>query len=304
MKHNHLALTLILVIVIINIYAHLHAGAWVQKKDGYYLRIYSSYLFATEEFNHRGEKLDLYEEQFAYTNSYFRDISLIIYSEYGLSNNLTLIGELPFKSLTTKRTLNTVYGPGRDEIATTSGFADLKLSGKLKIIEHPFALSFQAGAMIPLGYSKQPENNGPRLGSGDVNLEGHLLFGASFYPLPTYFTGSVGYRHYTGELHDEVILTGEVGYTLGRFFFKSYMEVLRNMTDPPDIYGRSIDTGDLLGGELPDLLIGDQHQTKIIPSITYKVSETFAIQAELIKPLSGVNAISGTTYSLGLVLSN
>ena len=127
----------------------------------------------TKEFNYKGDEQDLYEEHLGYTNSYFRDISIIIYSEYAVTDNLTIIGELPFKSLTLKRTVASYYG--WDELATTSGFADFRLSGKLGIINNPVALSFQGGITIPTGYSKEPENDGPRLGSGDVNLEGHIL---------------------------------------------------------------------------------------------------------------------------------
>jgi hypothetical protein len=283
--------------------SQLFAGAWTQRKNGYYLRIYSTYLFATEEFSYQGENQDLFEEQLAYKDSYFKDIGLIIYSEYGLTNSLTFIGELPFKSLSTKRTVASFYGG--DEIATTSGFADLGLFGKLAILENPLALSIQAGARIPLGYSREPQNNGPRLGTADMIYEGHILFGSSFYPLPMYFSGSVGYRYRTGDLNDEVIFTGELGYTLGPIFIKTYVEVLRSVVTPPDIYGQTIVTplpGG--GGVLPDIIIGDQHLTKIIPSITLNLGESLGILFEIIKPLAGRNAIRGTTYSFGLVLHN
>ena len=150
--------------------SQLFAGAWAQKEGGYYLRIYSTYLFATEEFNYMGSNQDLYEEQFGYKDSYFKDIGLIIYSEYGLTEDLTFIGELPFKSLTMKRTVVSFYGG--DEIATTSGFADLDLYGKYAILDNPLALSLQAGVRIPLGYSREPKNNGPRLGSADMSRRG------------------------------------------------------------------------------------------------------------------------------------
>ncbi len=294
------------IIVFLSFYmliSQLFAGAWVQKKNGYYLRIYSSYLFATEEFNYQGDQQELFEEHLGYRDNYFRDISLIIYSEYGLTNYFTFIGELPFKSLTTKRTVASFYGG--DEIATTSGFADLGLFGKLAILENPLAISIQAGARIPLGYSREPQNNGPRLGSAEMSYEGHILLGSSFYPLPIYFTGSVGYRYRTGELHDEVIITAELGYTLGPIFIKTYVEALRNVVTPPDIYGQEIVTplpGG--GGVIPDIVIGDQHLTKVIPSITYNISESLGLQFEIIKPISGRNTINGTTYSVGIILHN
>jgi hypothetical protein len=131
------------------------------------------------------------------------------------------------------------------------------LFGKLAILENPLALSIQAGARLPLGYSEEPQNNGPRLGTAQMSYEGHILIGSSFYPLPMYFSGSVGYRHRSGELNDEVIITCEIGYTLGPIFIKTYVEALRNVVTPPDIYGRSIVTpipGG--GGVLPDIVIG------------------------------------------------
>jgi hypothetical protein len=283
--------------------SNIFAGAWTQKKSGYYLRIYSSYLFAQSEFNYQGESQELYEEQLAYRDNYFKDISLVIYSEYGFTDYFTFVGELPFKSLTTKRTVASFYGG--DEFATTSGFADLGLFGKLAILDNPLALSIQAGARIPLGYSEIPQNNGPRLGTAQMSYEGHIHIGSSFYPLPMYFSGSVGYRHRSGELNDEIIITGEIGWTLGPIFIKTYVEALRNVVTPPDIYGQPIVTplpGG--GGVLPDIIIGDQHLTKVIPSVTVNLSNSLGVQFEIIEPLVGRNALNGTTYSVGLVLHN
>ena len=303
MQKAKLSTNLIFLFIILIFSSNLLASAWTQKKNGYYLRIYSTYLFAKEEFNYQGDTQELFEDQLAFRDSYFKDIGFIIYSEYGLTDWFTFVGELPFKSLTTKRTVDSFYGG--DELATTSGFADLGLFGKLAIIDNPVALAVRAGTRIPLGYSKEPSNNGPRLGTAEMSYEGHLHLGTSFYPLPMYLAGSVGYRHRSGELNDEVILTGEIGYTLGPIFLKTYVEALRNVVTPPDIYGQPIITplpGG--GGVLPDIIIGDQHLTKIIPSITVNFSETVGIQFEVIEPITGRNALNGTTYSLGFILHN
>jgi len=301
-KKNVLQSMLFLILIVFSS-SSVFGGAWTQEKNKYFMRIYSSYLFATEEFNYRGDQLELYEEHLGYSNGSFRNISFIIYTEYGLTDGFTLLAELPFTSMTTKRTISSYYG--RDEVATTSGFADLRLSGKLGVFEGPLVLSIQGGVMIPLGYSSEPGNNGPRLGSGEMNYEGHILLGSSFYPLPMYFSGSIGMRHRGGLLHDEMIFTGEIGLTLGRFFFKTYVEVLRNVVAPPDIYGQRVVTplpGG--GGVIPDIIIGDQHLTKIIPSVSYQVSNIMALQVEVIKPLAGTNTINGVTYAFGIVLNN
>lgn len=301
--YDHRFFRFILIIFVMVLPSLIFGGAWVQKKNVYFLRVYSSYLFSSREYNYQGDELDLYEEHLGYADSYFRDISIIIYSEYGLSEHLTFIGELPFKSLTLKRSVAGFYA--RDEIATNSGFADLYLAGKFKILNDPLAISVQAGTRLPMGYEKQPANNGPRLGSGDVSVEGHVLVGASFYPLPIYFSGSAGYRYRIGVLHDEIIFTGEIGLTLGKFFLKSYAEVLRNVVTPPDIFGQRVVTPlEGGGGVVPDVIIGDQHLTKIIPSVTYQLTDTIGLQAEIIEILGGKNTLSGTTYSFGLVMTN
>ena len=134
MQKYYLKYKTIALMSIVLLSANLYASAWTQKKNGYYLRIYSTYLFADQEFNYQGASQDLYEEQLAYRDNYFKDISLVIYSEYGLTDNFTFVGELPFKSLTTKRTVASFYGG--DEMATTSGFADLGLYGKLAILNN------------------------------------------------------------------------------------------------------------------------------------------------------------------------
>ncbi len=221
--------------------------------------------------------------------------------EYGLTDDFTVIGKLPFKSYTSKRTVSTVYQTS-DELATTSGFADLEISGKYAIIHKPIVFAVESGLKIPLGYSVMPDNDGPRLGTGAMDVDGHLWFGGSFYPLPLYLTGSIGYRHRTGELNDEIVLQTEAGYTIGDFLIKSYFKYVKNTSTPPDIYGQPITTplpGG--GGILPEIIVGDQDIATIFPSVIYTLNDRIALQAEVSTVLAGKNTLSGTAYSIGLI---
>ena len=282
---------------------NLFGGAWVQKEGEYFFKLSTHYLRTNYEFNYNGDRLKILEERLIFNNVYFRDIGLSIYTEYGLSDFVTIIGYLPFKSYTSKRTINTVYQRLVEQVST-SGFSDLNLSGRFSIIQNPFALSVQTGIKIPMGYSDLPDNNGPRLGTGDLDFEGLILFGFSLNPLPVYFTGGFGYRHRLGELNDELLLHSEVGFTTGKFLFKTYAEWIKNTTRPPDIYGQPIVTpvpGG--GGVLPEIIVGDQDIFKISPSIIYYLSQSMGIQVEISSVLTGKNTLSGTTYSLGLIFA-
>jgi len=58
------------------------------------------------------------------------------------------------------------------------------------------------------------------------------------------------------------------------------------------------------GGALPDILVGDQNLTKLLPSIQYSINEGIAISAEINHILSGKNTLSGTGYSIALIFKN
>ena len=191
------------------------------------------------------------------------------------------------------------------EVRNTVGLGDLLLSLRTSLVTEPLAISLQTGVKVPLGYDDQPDNDGPRLGSGDLDGEIHLLVGRSLYPLAAYVSGGVGYRRRGGRLNDEVVYVVEGGYTRGRFLFKAGLDGLINTTAPPDIYGRTVVTplpGG--GGVLPDLVVGDQDVFKVIPAVIYALRPGLSLQVEMIHTLAGKNVLGGSQLSLGVVLTS
>lgn len=283
----------------------LWGGAWSQKKNGYYLKTSANFLYTNQEFNHLGEKVNILKDFIVYENTAFQDFSIMLYLEYGLMDWITIITDLGYKSLTSKKTeTGLAYFDSRDLSITTSGFADLKLSGRMVFIENPGVVSLQTGVKIPLGYEKQTQNDGPTLGTGEVDGEVWLLLGKSLWPKPIYFTGGIGYRSKGGPNHDEYLYNAEVGYTLGNLTLKFTMDGVKNTSTPPDIYGQTVITplpGG--GGILPDILWGDQDYLKLMPGMMYKIGEKLGLQFDLINTTAGKNVISGTTYSFGIYLT-
>jgi len=95
-----------------------------------------------------------------------------------------------------------------------------------------------------------------------------------------------------------------VGYTAGRLLFKVGLDGVENTSAPPDIYGQTVITplpGG--GGVLPDLVIGDQHITKLNPALIYSVRPGLSLQGEFSRILAGTNTLSGNAFVLGVVLT-
>lgn len=282
------------------------AGAWTQKRGGYFLKFSASYLYTTKEFNHLGDRLNIFQERVVYRNTSFQDFNLNAYFEYGLWENATLVANLPFKVLTSDWTELILGGNLTSDVTiSTVGFSDLSLSLRYRLLRAPLVVSLQGGVKLPLGYDQQPENDGPPLGTGEIDAEGNLLLGASLYPLPVYLTAGAGYRNRGGLLHDEVLYSLEAGVSRGRALLKVTVDGVLSTATPPDIYGRTIVTplpGG--GGVAPNIIVGDQDIQKVSPSIIYQLRDGLALQVEALHIFAGKNTISGTTYSLGVIFSN
>lgn len=298
---------LALVLMLVAIASPLHAGAWLQKRGSYYFKLSGNYIFTTTEFNHLGERLDIFQERVAFENASFRDFSVFAYAEYGLLETLTLVGTLPFKYMRTAHT--ELAGGGLvpiDVVTETAGLADLTIEGRVPLLLSPLTISAQGGIKIPLGYDSTPDNDGAPLGTGETDGILRVLAGKSLWPVPAYITAGAGYRWRGGPLQDEWLWQAEVGYTAGPFLLKVYVDGVRNSVRPiPDITGQPVVTplpGG--GGATPNVIVGDQDFLKISPSIIYNMGNGLSLQGEILHIAAGKNTIAGTIYSLGVIFSN
>ncbi len=161
------------------------AQAWPQPQGGIYLKLSHGRSDADEQFNSDGNARPYAD---GVMDGAFADRSGYLYGEYGLTPRLTIVGLLPFKTLTT-RDLDFEYAAqsaGSAQVGARYGLADLlKLSGT----RHTAAV---AGLLtIPLGYER---NRTPAVGTGQVDVQASLHYGLSLYPLPLYAQVGGGYR--------------------------------------------------------------------------------------------------------------
>jgi hypothetical protein len=272
--------------------------AWVQEKDGYYFKASGTYLYTTEQFDYQGNRQPIFSEDSTRTDASFREVTISTYLEYGLSDRFTLVATLPFKILTARDTQVIPGEPVRDVSPTNGGLADLWLSLRTPIAQGGFAASVQAGVKLPLGYEKDPDNQGPPLGTGEVDAEAHLLVGQSLWPIPAYLGASGGYRVRGGAFHDEILFSAEGGYTAGDFFVKIRFDGLVNVEEPPNL-----ELVNMIVANGGSAVVGDQDIFKLSPTVEYRVNEGFAIGADAFHTFAGKNTVTGTTWSLALVWS-
>jgi len=276
--------------------ADVLAGAWLQKKDSYYFKVSASYLSSTRELNFDGNEVDILSGDTLLTDTSYRDVGVSLYLEYGLGDRLTVVGTLPFKVLTSRRNeVLSAAGLERPVEAVNGGLSDLSLGLRYPLRTGPLPVSVQGAVRLPLGYDNRPENGGPPLGSGRVDLEGLLLVGLSLYPFPGYMTGGAGYRVKTGDLDDEVVFSVEAGASWRRLMGRVGLDGLYSTSDPPNLAASG-------GGRVSSAVaVTNQDILKLTPGISFSFSDEVSLVAETFHILSGKNTVTGTTYSLGVV---
>ncbi len=249
------------------------AGAWTQKKGGYYLKIAGGYLNSKDDIDAGGsrvQKAGLGE---------LRDVNYSIYLEYGLMDRLTLVASAPYKRMKDTRTF--VTGKAFEK---RSGFGDLEMRLRWQGIQKSYVASLAFGGKLPMWYDKDLGTRVP-LSSTEVDLDGRLLLGKSLHPFPGYLTGEFGYRYRGGTFSNEMFYGAEAGVTMGKFLVKGFISGIHT-------FGECVTTAEVG-------LIGDQNVLKISPGLIYNLSPKLEIGLDLIRVASGCNTGAGNTLLLG-----
>ena len=208
----------ILYLTLLSILLHgvpLFAGAWVQEKGAFYLKIWTTGFSTEDEFDLQGERRPLYYYIGSWRRTSLEERSAGIYAEYGLTRRFTLVATLPWKQLTRKAT--DILEPVSPHIRNhSSGIGDLAMGVRLHLFSNFLVSSIQVMVRIPGGYEVGPpptqlaDNPHLPLGTGVRALSLEALAGHS--SSRWYTTGSLGYRFQDGRLKDEILYTLEFGF--------------------------------------------------------------------------------------------
>ena len=222
----------VLVICLLGLAAGARAQAWPQAPGEAYVKLTLGNATASEQYRFDGARAPYADNV---EGDAFFDESLYLYAEVGVSERLTLVAVVPYKTL---RVLDAAFeyesrGLGSVMLGLRT---DLKDDFGLRGDRH--ALAANLLLTLPTGYTR---NFTPSVGPGQVDYQGTLAYGLSLYPAPAYAQAALGYRYRSAfygfsttidcqegqdvnciaaaepKYDDELLFSAEAGLSLGRW---------------------------------------------------------------------------------------
>ncbi len=218
-------------------------------KGEHFIKVTGSSITASNQLTFDGRSIDFSN---GVQGNAYKDESLYLYSELGLFNNLTVVLSLPYK-----RTIVEDLAFRYKTYAVGSGTIGVRLALLPLFGTRPsaFSVALNLAANVPLGYTR---NYAPSVGPGQVDVQGSLGFGISFYPTAAYVQTNVGYRHRTSmydfskavpcnvgsdincirdvqpEYGDEYVFSADAGmmFINGMLFFQAMMNGVWSLDEP------------------------------------------------------------------------
>ena len=244
------------------------AGAWTLPEGQSYHKVAGNFFTADSNF---GEEPAGFEE--------FTDYTVNYYGEFGLTDKITFITQLPVR-----RSKSESFG---DSISNT-GVGDVDLGLRYNFLSSDWVLSGQFLYKAPFLYDE--DDNLP-LGNGQSDFEFRLQLGKSLHPYG-YFGLEVGYRFRDEDPSDEIRYLAEYGFDLNEnIYLRTKLDIIQAV-DSTDVqlsatgnpnFPNAFDLGQVEG------------------TIGYKFGGRSSVEFTFTESIFGENALDGQTYQLGFV---
>lgn len=264
-------------------FAHeAHAGAWTQKRGHGFYKLEGRFIHAQRFFEPDGKIIDI---------PTLSDYTMSFYGEHGLSDRLTLIAYVPFyKRLALNRQIGEPSGFVYFAGDSVSGFADSDVGVRIGLKQNSSTV-LSARVMFGLPLGKDEQRNGLLTGDGEFNQAFALELGHSFYPLPLYFSGEVGFNNRTQDFSDEFRYAAELGYTLWG-----------NTTVMMKFLGvASFKNGaDNVRGGMGGLYANNVSYLAFAPALSFQLNKNFGVTAGVDGATYGRNVLAAPSYALGV----
>ncbi len=210
------------------------------------------------------------------TKGFFLDV------RHGFTDRLELDVQLPYFTIT----FNDLAAD-----RSSTGFGDLRLGARYKVLEGPLVITLGATVKFPTGQFDNDAEVVP-VGEGQYDYELQLELARSLWPRPGYITGMIGYRirtenSETGIDHgDELFWSLEAGYQLiPKIWFKARWRGLHGF-----------DTS-AFGFPFPSL---QRRAMYLSPGVIFEVNATRSVEISMPLSLSGKNWPAGPVFNIGI----
>lgn len=257
------------------------AGAWTQKRGQGFYKLSLRLIRADQFYEPTGNKIDI---------PTLSDYTTTFYGEYGLTDRLTLVVNVPaFKRVTLNKQVGNNSGFVFFEGDSKSGIADSDVGVRLGLLRSGSSvLSAEVLFGLPVGDNSQ--TNGLLTGDGEFNQLLKAQFGHSFYPVPLYFSGEFGFNNRTKGYSDEWRYAAEIGFTFSSKFLVSFK--LRGVD--------SRKNGNAVTGSVGGLFANNQSYLSYGPEVSYIIKESFGISAGIESATQAENVLSAPAFSFGV----
>jgi len=202
-----------IVLVLVLVQPVMAQSGWVRKKGETFSQLsYAGYTSDTY-YNLEGEQVETAE---------FYQHNLYLYSEYGISEKLSILMNVPLMRAQGFSTTESVWGIG-----------DLRLDAKYGFFQEVLPIAVSLGVEVPWAKPNRLAANEDGFssidlptGDGEWNIHAGLSISQSLHPLPAYVNLSGGYNKRTSfegqNFKDQWTVNTQLGY---QFFDKVWLQV-------------------------------------------------------------------------------
>jgi protein XagA len=177
--------------------ARVYAGAWTLEPSTGQLIVTTVYYHADDQFTRSSNRRDFSND------GQFRKLEINPYLEYGLLDNLTLVGDFFLRYLDSSDRF------GSD---TNFGFSDPEIALRYRLSPPDWTTVWSVQGLVKLPVSSSSDT--PALSNKQTDLEARLLVGRGFslWSGSAFWNVELAYRYRNGGPADEIRLDGTFGY--------------------------------------------------------------------------------------------
>ncbi len=274
--------TVVLTGLLLLLSAPLCDAGWTRKKGEGFFKLGLQMIRAKNFYEPNGNRTPI---------TPLGDYTASLYAEYGIERWFTVTGYIPFyHSATLDRVVGRPSGTEYFSGDRASGFADPDIGVRIALVQNsPTVLSAGISFGIPVGDFRQP--NGLLSGDGEFNQRVTAEVGHSFYPLPMYAAGRIGFNNRTRGFSDEFLYSLQVGYTFEKVFTLSGS--LRGV--------ESLKNGDhlVIGGN-NGLYANNQSYLEYGGELIYTVGDAYGLSVGFYSVAYGRNVLSAPKVTAGI----
>lgn len=269
----------------------LCADAWNLHEGDYRISLLFSRIDSRQEFNGLARPAKYLSEFSSIHDGEYSTTDLILRSAYGVTPDITLIGETQFRQSTLS------YVDSFLVQRPNSGIGDIYLAGRWGIIEVPFALSVQVGWKIPLADTGNAAS--VALGDGEMDFDGVVAAGIerSIGGFSLAAQSQFGMLFRGGNYGTAMLYREEFGVTLPGGHVGVHTALHGFITQGPIV----IPTGEDFSAGFG--LTNNRTLMEWTIGAHFKVSRKLMFVIDLSRGTAGRSTLTGNTFSLGISLS-